>query len=67
MLYAICFSLGFVLWAMSTGWLAFAGLAIGHVAMKGKLHFGPAYWSMIFPSVRLSAFIFYRVTADEFL
>jgi len=49
-LYSICFAAGFTLWAMSTAWLVFAMLAIGHVALKGKFTFSPSYWSLIFPS-----------------
>lgn len=53
-LYSICFAAGFALWAMSTAWLVFALMAIGHVARKGKLHFSPSWWSLIFPNVSKS-------------
>jgi tellurite resistance protein TehA-like permease len=59
-LYAICFSAGFVLWAISTAWIAFAALSIGHVALKRNLTFGPAYWSLIFPNVGISLYILFR-------
>lgn len=49
-LYTICFAIGFALWAISTAWVVFAALAIGHIAFKGKLVFSPSWWSLIFPS-----------------
>jgi tellurite resistance protein TehA-like permease len=50
-LYAICLCAGFTLWALSTAWIVFTLLAIGHVVRREKIGFGPTYWGLIFPNV----------------
>jgi len=49
-LYAICLCAGFTLWALSTAWIIFTLLAIGHVVRRESIGFGPTYWGLIFPN-----------------
>lgn len=52
-LYAICLCAGFTLWALSTAWIAFSLMGIGHVIRRENIGFGPTYWGLIFPNVSI--------------